>query len=399
MSTLAEKDVHLDTASIIKRFVEIRERSEAICAPLNAEDYVVQPITDVSPPKWHLAHTSWFFETFLLKAYLPNYQDFHPEFNFLFNSYYESIGKRTLRTDRGNLTRPTVKEVYAYRKHVTEHIQQLLTRVTEQNERLFTLLELGMQHEQQHQELLATDIKYILGHNPLFPALKAGLFTENKPIATADNTAIKVEEGVYEIGFRGTGFCFDNELGVHRVFLEEFELSPHLVTNGEYLNFIAEKGYADFRHWLAEGWDWVKLNNVQAPMHWHFIDGAWHQYTLSGLQPLHLDAPVTHVSFYEAEAFANWSGKRLPTEFEWEVASPQLDHGHRWEWTGSSYRPYPRYTKEEGAVGEYNGKFMINQMVLRGGSIASPPGHVRPTYRNFFHPHLQWQFTGIRLVK
>lgn len=258
-------------------------------------------------------------------------------------------------------------------------------------------MELGLNHEQQHQELLLTDIKYILGHNPLFPAYRKGIFISEESSSQCE--MIKVREGVYEIGFHGEGFCFDNEFGRHKVYLNDFEIASRPVSNKEYLRFIEDDGYGDFRHWHAEGWDWVKQQNAKAPLYWHFIAGRWMHYTLEGLQDINPDASVCHVNFYEASAFASWKGMRLPTEAEWEIASEIIDWGERWEWTESAYLPYPGFKKESGAVGEYNGKFMVNQMVLRGASVATPRGHSRNTYRNFFHAKLQWQFTGIRLVK
>ena len=385
-----------ETTDIIQRFQAIRHRTEEITRPLEIEDYVVQPIVDVSPPKWHLAHTSWFFETFILKRD-SNYKEFDPHFNFLFNSYYESVGARTIRTDRGNITRPGVKRVLDYRKHVNEAISSRIKEGLSDEET--EILNLGLQHEQQHQELLVTDIKYILGHNPIFPIYNKNfeLFEENPEIVRSG--VAEIEGGIYEIGYRGDGFCFDNELGVHEVLLSDFEVYRDLVTNGEYLEFINDSGYDQFILWHADGWDWVQSNNVKSPMYWHKLEGEWHQFTLEGLQNLDLNAPVSHISFYEAHAFAEWKNMRLLTEFEFEAAYDKLNTGSRWEWTNSAYLPYPGYQRAEGAIGEYNGKFMVNQMVLRGGSCATPPNHFRRSYRNFFHPHLQWQFSGIRLAK
>ncbi|KQT35557.1 sulfatase maturase [Chryseobacterium sp. Leaf405] len=381
---------------LVKKYSAIRKHSEKICEPLEIEDYVVQPIVDVSPPKWHLGHTTWFFETFILQPNFPDYQVFDPQYNFVFNSYYETIGARVIRTDRGNLSRPSVSDVYRYRKYVDEHMKILLQSnfMTSKTE---TLLELGLNHEQQHQELLMTDIKYILGHNPLFPAYKKDQILSNK--ISANSEMIRFSEGVYEIGFKGEGFCFDNELGRHKIYLNDFEISNQLVTNGEYLEFMESGGYQDFRHWHAEGWDWVKENNAKAPLYWHFIDEKWMHYTLNGLTEVNADEELCHINFFEASAFASWKEMRLPTEAEWEVASDQFDWGKRWEWTNSAYLPYPGFKKEPGAVGEYNGKFMVNQMVLRGASEATPLGHSRNTYRNFFQTKLQWQFTGIRLAR
>ncbi len=391
-------------------YTSVRERSVALCKPLQAEDYVVQPVVEVSPPKWHLGHTTWFFETFFLKPYKTGYKEFHPEYNFVFNSYYETVGARVLRTDRGNLSRPSVSDVYAYRAHVDEQMRAWICNGMESLDNnamseLTSLLELGLNHEQQHQELLATDIKYIFGHNPLFPSYQTLIPALQG--STGSMGWIRVPENVYEIGYKGDGFCFDNELGVHKVYIHEFQIADRLVTNAEYLEFMRSGGYKDFRHWLGEGWQWVNDNTVQAPMYWYEIDGQWMNYSPDGLKPIALDEPVQHVSFYEADAYAAWIGARLATEFEWEVASNQLQqepqhkfqYGELWEWTNSAYLPYPGFTKAAGAIGEYNGKFMVNQMVLRGGSVATPAGHARRTYRNFFHPPLRWQFMGIRLVK
>lgn len=381
--------------NFIEEYLRIRKHSEQICEPLQTEDYVVQPIADVSPPKWHLGHTTWFFETFILKAFSADYQEFNPEFNYVFNSYYETVGARVIRTDRGNLSRPSVNEVYQYRAYVDEAMQKLLSCPVD--EKLTELLILGFNHEQQHQELLLTDIKYILGNNPLFPAYSKDWKDATESVS--GENMINITEGIYEIGYKGDGFSFDNELSLHKVYLPHYSISANLVTNREYLDFINAGGYQDFSYWHAEGWDWVKNNQINAPLYWNKIYGLWHHYTLNGLQKLNFDAPVTHISYYEAYAYASWKGLRLPTEFEWEIAAQKFDWGKRWEWTESAYLPYPGFSKAPGAIGEYNGKFMVNQKVLRGASVATPQGHERITYRNFFHPHLRWQFTGIRLAK
>jgi ergothioneine biosynthesis protein EgtB len=380
--------------TLLERYQAVRKRTETICAPLQTEDYVVQPVADVSPPKWHIGHTTWFFETFMLKPYLMGYQEYNAEYNYVFNSYYETVGARVIRTDRGNLSRPTVIEVYQYREYVDHAIASLLCQdLTPELQELFIL---GLNHEEQHQELLMTDIKYILGHNPLFPAYKHNY---SSPEAAQGEGFVSMTEGVYEIGFKGEGFFFDNELNRHKVYLNSYEISRSMVTNADYLEFINAGGYQDFRHWHAEAWDWVNKNNVTAPLYWHLVDKQWQVYTYAGLQPLNSDEPVQHISYYEAYAYASWKGMRLPTEFEWEAAATQFSWGKSWEWTESAYLPYPGFNKAPGAIGEYNGKFMVNQKVLRGASEVTPPGHSRISYRNFFHPHLRWQFTGIRLAR
>lgn len=411
--------------ALLERFNQIRKRTEIICSPLEPEDTVVQPIVDVSPPKWHMAHTSWFFETLILKPYLAGYEIFHPQYAYLFNSYYNSLGSRVLRHQRSTLTRPPLREVLAYRKYVDEHVNKLLQEPpAEALEQFRPVLELGLQHEQQHQELLITDIKYIMGTNPMLPAYQPQAARQKQSIATPVRF-LEVPGGKYNIGYQGSGFCFDNELGVHEVQLEDFEIMNRLVTNGEYLEFMQDGGYGDFRHWLDEGFTLVMEQHLESPQYWVKQDEEWHRFTLHGLEKVDLNEPVCHLSFYEADAFANWSGKRLLTEFEWEAASqaypPQQGNfvesgllepaaadpakegvqqlfGDLWEWTYSAYHPYPGFSKAPGPIGEYNGKFMINQMVLRGGSCATPESHIRATYRNFFHPDKRWQYTGIRLA-
>lgn len=412
------------TQKLRDQFVQTRNQSTKICEALQTEDFVVQPVADVSPPKWHLGHTTWFFETFILQQFKSGYKAFDDNYGFVFNSYYESVGKRVVRTNRGNLSRPTVADVMDYRAHVDHAILEWLQQGDEIPEKAATLLELGLHHEQQHQELLLTDIKYILGHNPLLPP-----YLVHKPTlspGSPDTSFSHFHEGLHTIGHQGEGFHFDNEKGVHQVYLHAFSLRNSVVTCGEYMDFINDGGYQNFRCWLSDGWAWVNLEKADSPMYWHKIDGAWHQYTLGGLQPIDPTVPVTHINYYEADAFARWAQMRLPSEFEWEIACRQLSpavparanfveqqhyhpvaqqagnvqlFGDVWEWTQSAYLPYPYFKTEEGAVGEYNGKFMINQMVLRGGSCATPASHIRPTYRNFFQPHLRWQFTGIRLAR
>ncbi|MGQ7856104.1 ergothioneine biosynthesis protein EgtB [Pedobacter sp. WC2501] len=382
--------------TLLEEYLQIRKYSEQICEPLQTEDYVVQPVVDVSPPKWHLGHTTWFFETFILKPFSVNYQVYNDDYNFVFNSYYETVGNRVIRTDRGNLSRPSVNEIYQYRAYVDEAMTIFLN--TPLKDEVKELLVLGFNHEQQHQELLLTDIKFILGNNPLFPVYskdRKEVLTINK----SEPSFINISEGVYEIGYDGTDFSFDNELNSHKVYLHDFAISKTLVSNAKFLEFINAGGYENFSYWHSEGWDWVKSNHITSPMYWHLIDGEWYNYTLGGLLPIDPNAPVSHISYYEAYAYASWSGMRLPTEFEWEIAAKQFNWGERWEWTESAYLPYPGFSKAPGAIGEYNGKFMVNQKVLRGASTATPENHSRITYRNFFHPHLRWQYTGIRLVK
>jgi ergothioneine biosynthesis protein EgtB len=385
---------------ILDQYNLIRNYTEKICQTLEIEDYVVQPIVDVSPPKWHLGHVTWFFETFVLVPFLPKYELFDPQFNFVFNSYYETIGARVIRTDRGNLSRPTVARVYAYRKYVNKAVQKLLSnRISKEVEEIVLV---GLNHEQQHQELLITDIKYILGNNPLFPPYKLSDESTkkySKKKSGVKEQFIKIKKGVYEIGFEGKGFCFDNELGRHSVYLQNFSISKELVTNKEWMEFIKAGGYTNFIYWHADGWNWVKENKISAPLYWYWVDDEWNYYNLEGLKIVNPDEPVCHISFYEASAFAAWKGMRLPTEFEWEIAAKLFKWGSRWEWTNSAYLPYPGFSKVPGALGEYNGKFMVNQMVLRGASDITPPNHSRISYRNFFQPELRWQYTGLRLAK
>jgi len=415
-----------DKNAYLDRFKKIRKQTINICKPLAVEDFVAQPVVDVSPPKWHMGHTTWFFEALVLENYSSNYKEFDPRYGFLFNSYYNTVGDRVQRPDRGQMTRPTVEEIIHYREYVDEKMIHFINSESGKiDNNLSYILELGLQHEQQHQELLVTDFKYILGMNPLFPVYK-DYIEKVGDIKSTDIKFITVKEGIYEIGYEGKDFCFDNEQARHKVFLNPFRFMNRLVNNGEYLEFIEDGGYSRFNFWLSEGWDWVKNQDIHAPLYWHKIDHKWYHYTLSGLEEINLNDPVTHISYFEADAFASWMGKRLLTEAEWEavcqVHEPHATEnsnfvenenfrplqckggtmqllGDQWEWTGSAYLPYPNFRKSDGAIGEYNGKFMVNQMVLRGGSCATPIEHIRTSYRNFFHPNLRWQFTGIRLAE
>ena len=382
-------------SEILQLFKNTRSQSIALCEPLEIEDYISQPVDFASPPKWHLSHSTWFFEEMILKKFVPNYEVFNPHFGFLFNSYYQTLGDRAIRTERGTITRPTVAEVYEYRKYVDQHLESLLE--TNSSPELKELIILGINHEQQHQELLITDLKHTFSYNPIFPIYKEGFNLTAQE--NSEEGWLKMKEGIYEIGYNGQDFHFDNEKGRHKVFLPDFEISKALVTNGEYLEFMEAGGYENFKLWLDEGWTWAIENNIKSPLYWKKIEGKWFSYTLEGLKPIEPNHQLAHISFYEAQAFASWKGLRLPTEFEWEASCEQFEWGNRWEWTYSAYLPYPNFKIAEGAVGEYNGKFMIGHMILRGASTATPKGHERKTYRNFFHPKHRWQITGIRLAK
>lgn len=380
---------------LLQKFRETRLRSVKLCEPLETEDYVPQSVYYASPPKWNLAHTSWFFEEFILKSQLAGYKYFHPLYSYLFNSYYEGAGERTTRNERGTLSRPTVREVYNYRSYVDAHMEKLLKKGV--GKEVKDLVILGINHEQQHQELFLTDHKYALGMNPLFPEYSRSPLVEEASMPSL--SWIDMNSGMYEIGHGKDGFAFDNEGPLHKVYLNDYQISNRLVSNQEYIEFMEDGGYEDFRHWHEEGWKWINENQVNCPLYWHFREDGWYYFTLAGLRKVNPDKPVTHISYFEAYAFASWKGYRLPTEFEWEAAADSFHWGDRWEWTESAYLPYPGFKKPEGTVGEYNGKFMVNQKVLRGSSVATPKGHSRKTYRNFFHPNLGWQFTGIRLAK
>ncbi|MDX1648879.1 MAG: ergothioneine biosynthesis protein EgtB [Myxococcota bacterium] len=412
-------------ADLTARFRSVRAATEALAAPLSPEDCTAQSMPDASPVKWHLAHTSWFFETFVLEPADPDWRTPDPAYRVLFNSYYHSVGRQYFRPDRGLVTRPGLAEVQRYRARVDEAVLRLLERGA-LDRRLQGVVELGLHHEQQHQELVLTDVKHLLAHNPMHPAYREVPPEPRRPVPPLGWHA--VEGGLREIGFAGPGFAFDNEGPRHRVWLEPFELAGRLVTVAEYLAFMEDGGYARPELWLSDGWAVVQERGWDAPLYWRGDDAeGWQAQTLAGLRALHPDEPVCHVSHYEADAYATWAGARLPTEAEWEVVAAELPvkgnfvenerfhpaplgpadaalgpaqlFGDVWEWTASAYAPYPGFRPPAGALGEYNGKFMANQMVLRGGSCATPNGHVRATYRNFFYPDARWQFSGIRLAR
>ncbi|WP_461506319.1 ergothioneine biosynthesis protein EgtB [Rhodopirellula baltica] len=391
--------------SMLDAYRRVREHSRKICAPLETEDYVIQSMPDVSPTRWHLAHTTWFFETFCLKN-LPNYEPEQPAFEVLFNSYYNSVGEQFPRDRRGLLSRPTVAEVWRYRDQVDEAMFELLARSDRDSIVTDEVLRTGLNHEQQHQELMLTDLLHVFSCNPLHPVYCVDAVTDCDPVEEVRWIESPVER-IEPVGFDESShglFCFDNELPRHRALLSPHAIANRLITNGEYLDFIEDGGYDDPSYWLSAGWATVKSEGWQAPMYWHLGEEGWHQFTLAGLRPVDEKAPVCHVSYFEADAFARWSGCRLPTEFEWEIAvrdsgeSMSDAFGSRWQWTASDYAPYPKYVAPEGAIGEYNGKFMCGQKVLRGSSVATSEGHARLTYRNFFPPSMRWQFCGIRLA-
>jgi ergothioneine biosynthesis protein EgtB len=409
-------------SALAERFRAVRARSLELTAPLSPEDMVVQSMPDASPAKWHLAHTTWFFETFLLAPREPRFAPFHPSYGYLFNSYYEAVGARHPRPRRGLLTRPPAAEVLAYRSAVEARVEALLARGLDPEAE--AVVELGLHHEQQHQELVLTDVKHLLFQNPLRPAYApAPALTMGGP-SDPPLAWTPYPGGVREIGHEGPGFAFDNEGPRHRVFVEPFALASRAVTCGEWLAFVDDAGYRRPELWLSDGWARVQSEGWEAPLYWERDGVAFTIFTLHGVRPLEAAEPVVHVSFYEADAFARWRGARLPTEQEWEIAAagaaeedasadggrfhPAVARGSRrpvelpgdvWEWTRSAYAPYPRYRPAAGALGEYNGKFMSNQVVLRGGSCATPARHVRPTYRNFFPPEARWQFSGVRLAR
>jgi len=407
--------------ALATRYSAVRSTSEMICSPLSAEDCCMQTMPDVSPPKWHLAHVSWFFETFLLKPFLSGYREFEPHFAVLFNSYYEGAGAMHPRAQRGLLSRPPLQQVYRYRQYIDEHMALLMDAVPDDRwqEVSFRVI-LGLHHEQQHQELLLTDIKHIFASQPLRP-----IYIRSEQESSLPPETLAWHEftgGLQEIGHTGAGFCYDNETPRHRVYLEDFQLASRPISNGEFLEFMADDAYRRPELWLAEGWRTVRERKWQAPLYWEFSDGRWHYMTLSGMRSVNQYEPVCHVSYYEADAYARWAGKRLPSEAEWEVAAQAVAisgnlqesgryhptpargtgmaqlYGDVWEWTQSPYVAYPGFRPLAGTLGEYNGKFMCNQIVLRGGSCATPADHIRASYRNFFYPADRWQYSGIRLA-
>ena len=398
-------DLSRATSSLAEDLVDayraVRDETERRAAPLSAEDQQIQSMPDASPTKWHRAHTTWFFEQFLLTEHCPGYKAFHPDYAFLFNSYYVSAGPRHARAERGLVTRPAAEEIGAYRRHVDAALVAFFREASEDTlKSIAPLVEVGLNHEQQHQELMLTDILHAFAQNPIDPVYdQAWRFP---PSTRSDDAWITLNEGIHSIGHADDTFHFDNEKPAHRALVGPVRLSRNLVTNAEWLAFMADGGYRTASLWLMDGFATAAREDWQAPGHWHNVDGEWHMMTLAGLKPVDPDAPVCHVSYYEADAFARWSGKHLPTEMEWEVAARgnllNDAFGIVWQWTRSAYSPYPGYRAIEGALGEYNGKFMVNQFVLRGSSLATPTGHSRTTYRNFFYPHHRWQFTGLRLA-
>ncbi|MCU7827870.1 MAG: ergothioneine biosynthesis protein EgtB [Candidatus Thiodiazotropha sp. (ex Myrtea sp. 'scaly one' KF741663)] len=425
MSTLPSTET-LDTSEayderLLSRYEAVRAVSELICEPLAIDDYQLQSIVETSPPKWHLAHVSWFFETLVLSHFRKDYRPYHPDFNYIFNSYYYTVGEMHPRPKRGMLSRPTVEEIYNYRRHVDEQMRRLMAWVdSEQWDDLAFRVTLGLNHEQQHQELLLMDIKHNLSVNPLLPAYRSDL-TESPVLVSP----VRWEEragGVHEMGHAGDGFSFDNETPRHQVLMRDHRLANRLVTNQEYLEFIDDGGYQQPALWMADGWTLINQQGWRHPLYWRSVEGEWREYTLGGVRDLNPNQPVCHMSFYEADAYARWVGKRLPGEAELELmldeqktvdgnffetgylhpatALPEGQwYGDLWNWTNTSYAGYPGFKPLKGAMGEYNGKFMSNQMVLKGGCCVTPSDHIRASYRNFYYPHDRWPFTGIRLAE
>ncbi len=409
---------------ILNQYKKVRTFTHHLVEPLEVEDLVIQPMDNASPAKWHLAHTSWFFETFVLEKYQPKFESLHPQYAYFFNSYYLQTGVPFTRAKRGLLSRPTVKEVFEYRSYVDQEVERFIVNCSDESwNDAAEVMEIGLNHEQQHQELILTDVKYLLAQNPLLPVYKERETVQGKNIENLN--WISFEEGIVEIGNKGNEFTYDNEHPFHRTFVQDFELADRLITNKEYLEFMEDGGYERSELWLDEGWSKVNSEEWKAPLYWFKREHEWYNFTLSGARKVHMHEPVTHVSYFEADAFARWKGVRLPTEQEWEHACSSLTiegnfvdddllhpnptseknqklqqmFGDAWEWTSSSYAPYPGYKPLPGALGEYNGKFMANQYVLRGGSCATSKSHIRKTYRNFFHTDARWQFTGIRLAR
>ncbi|MCF8564182.1 ergothioneine biosynthesis protein EgtB [Alicyclobacillus tolerans] len=425
MRQITEQISSESESALVSRFLRVREFTEHLVEPLEVEDWVIQTTADVSPAKWHLAHTTWFFERFILLRNATDYREFHPAFDHLFNSYYETIGNPFPRPFRGFLSRPTVKEIIDYRHYVEEHLVKLLTQGGKDLlAEISPIVEIGINHEQQHQELLLTDIKYNFFINPLKPVYRESKASAGVPTGTVN--WVDFEGGLIEIGHNGDGFAFDNEGPRHKVWMNPYRLSSRPVTNGEFIEFIEDGGYEKVQYWLSDGWAVVNKSGWKAPLYWEKVDGDWVTFTLAGMRKLDPQEPLAHVSYYEADAYARWAHKRLPTEAEWEYAfskqsiagnfvesgyyhpcaaslftnhSLQQGYGDVWEWTMSPYVPYPGNKPLEGALGEYNAKFMANQLVLRGGSCATPASHVRATYRNFFQPDKRWQFSGFRLAE
>jgi ergothioneine biosynthesis protein EgtB len=413
---MATTDPEVRTSLLAERYPLVRERTEDLAAPLSPEDQVVQSMPDVSPTKWHRGHTTWFFETFVLPLQDPDYRAFHPAFGYIFNSYYEAVGSRQPRDQRGVISRPSVGEVADYRNHVDKAMVELFDSVP--SDQTLSLVELGLNHEQQHQELLLMDIKHVLSCNPLMPEYRPS----DGPVAAVSNRLGWAEHdgGPIEIGHQGSGFGFDNEFPRHQAVAPPFALADRLVTCGEWIEFIEDGGYRRPELWLSDGWMTVNQQGWDAPLYWSRADGEWQVFTLFGPRPVGPSEPVCHVSYYEADAYAHWTGLRLPTETEWELIASGMPpeasrpshlhpvpgdgvlgdlYGEVWQWTASAYSPYPGFRAAAGAVGEYNGKFMVNQQVLRGGACVTPDGHTRATYRNFFHPDSRWAFSGLRLAR
>lgn len=404
----------INKENLIKKYQLVRQKTLEICSHIENEDFVVQPSPEVSPPKWHLGHTSWFFEELILAKYQKKYARFNDNYRTLFNSYYKALGSHTVQANRGNLSRPTVNEIIQYRAYTDEQLIKVITQNNLTSEILF-LLETGIHHEQQHQELLYMDIKYILGSNKL-ETRYSPVALKKAPQPTPGWS--EFAEGIYEIGYDGTDFSYDNEQPRHKSYVYPFSMSQSLVTNGEFLEFIENKGYSKAKYWLSQGWDWLNQQQIQHPLYWFLVDGNWHEYTLHGLIPLDLNKPLVHISYFEADAFASWKNLRLPTEQELEnfLASSKIDAtdnsektyhpnsaqkavGQVWCWAKSQYSQYPRFKAFDGLLSEYNGKFMCNQFVLKGGCIVTPDNHYRHSYRNFYLPQQRWMFSGIRLAK